>query len=190
MELHPELDKFVREATPLIASGNAATRAAADAAKSTLIDLGNAAKQRPSGLTPLEVAASVAVLSMRRLRRRTTLFGTNKVVHKTMGGWGSFLFLSNLITGACDARAAGMRGSVRYLRRGDARYWPRGAAQPACRAAPALQREPVCRAASLRGAAAARAGAGARLIRRQFQRRAQPLRSTRRCAHARAPPHR
>ena len=98
------IDKLVREATPLLASGNAATRAAADAAKSTLLDLGNAAKQplqpRPSGLTPREVAASVAVLSMRRLRRRTTLFGTNKVVHKTMGGWGSFLFLSNLITGA------------------------------------------------------------------------------------------
>ena len=103
------LDKLVREATPLLASGNAATRAAADAAKSALVDLGNAAKQplqpRPSGLTPLEVAASVAVLSVRRLRRRTTLFGTNKVVHKTMGGWGSFLFLSNLITGACEIRA-------------------------------------------------------------------------------------
>ena len=95
-----EFEKLVREATPLIESGNAATRAAADAAKSTLIDLSNAAKQRPSGLTPLEVAASVAVLSVRRMRRRTTLFGTNKLVHKTMGGTASFLFLSNLITGA------------------------------------------------------------------------------------------
>jgi hypothetical protein len=47
-----------------------------------------------------EVAASIAVLSVRRLRRRTTLFGGNKMVSKTMGAWGSFLFLSNLITGA------------------------------------------------------------------------------------------
>jgi hypothetical protein len=81
--------ELLREATPLMKSSVAAT--------TPLVDI---VKPRPSGLTPLEVAASVAVLSVRRLRRRTTLFGKNKVVVKTMGGWGSFLFLSNLITGA------------------------------------------------------------------------------------------
>ena len=86
--------ELLREATPLMKSSVAA--------QTPLIDI---AKPRPSGLTPLEVAASVAVLSARRLRRRTTLFGKNKVVHKTMGGWGSFLFLSNLITGVCAVRA-------------------------------------------------------------------------------------
>jgi hypothetical protein len=97
---------LLREATPLMKSSVAA--------QTPLKDI---AKPRPSGLTPLEVAASVAVLSVRRLRRRTTLFGRNRVVHKTMGGWGSFLFLSNLITGASRGSGAAAisacRGCVR-----------------------------------------------------------------------------
>jgi hypothetical protein len=64
-----------------------------------------------------EVAASIAVLSVRRLRRRTTLFGGNKMVSKTMGAWGSFLFLSNLITGAFRRVFFSPAGFVRTVRR-------------------------------------------------------------------------
>ncbi len=61
---------------------------------------------KPGGSTrtPLEVAASIAALQVRRIRRRTTLLGSSRVLHKPMGAWGSFLFLSNLITGAQPGR--------------------------------------------------------------------------------------
>jgi hypothetical protein len=72
------------EATPLIAVGAS----------------GDGMQRQRSHIMPLEVVASVTLQSARRLRRRTTLFASSKVVQKTMGAWGSFLFLSNLITGA------------------------------------------------------------------------------------------
>jgi hypothetical protein len=121
--------ELLREATPLMKSSVAAT--------TPLVDI---VKPRPSGLTPLEVAASVAVLSARRLRRRTTLFGKNKVVVKTMGGWGSFLFLSNLITGALRGLGAAVicpcRGCVRL--------------QFAAAAPRSLLPRPCCRCVALR----------------------------------------
>jgi len=108
------MEMFSREATPLLPSGNAAGRTSAESAKHkhSLRDVSSAATQRKAGLTPLEVAASVAVLNVRKLRRRRTLFSSNKVVggeHKHMGDWGSFLFLSNLAR-RLSARTVRRRG--------------------------------------------------------------------------------
>ena len=67
--------------------------------------LGGSAVHRsgPSGsgrhVNPLEVTTAVAV-GARRMRRRTTLLGAQgRVNHAPMGLFGSFVFLSNLITG-------------------------------------------------------------------------------------------
>ena len=108
---------------------------------------------RPSGISTFEVAASVALLSARRLRRRTTLFGSNKVVTKAMGAWGSFLFLSNLITGASALTRAACGAALRACARGvdaEARA-PAGAQAPACSACP-----PRSRAAATSSPAASR----------------------------------